>query len=105
VVETGSDNMVMEAAWVLCDFSLLVSQLNHLDPSLNTLDDAHQRFSQKKIVFWKQKMTKSAKTKVDDLLAKEFHLLSEQNIHMIRAAMEALVNGAEKVSTTKLRQF
>jgi hypothetical protein len=50
-------------------------------------------------------MMKSAKTKVDDLLAKEFHLLSEQNIHKIRATMEALVNGAEKVFPTKLRQF
>jgi len=50
-------------------------------------------------------MLKSAKAKVDDLLAMESHQLREQKIHKIRAAMEALVYGAEKVSTTKRRQF
>jgi hypothetical protein len=50
-------------------------------------------------------MSKSAKAKVDDLLAKESHQLGEQKIHKIRAAMEAVVYGAEKVSTTKHRQF
>jgi hypothetical protein len=46
---------------------------------------------------------KSAKVKVHDLLATESHQLHEQKIHTIRAAMEALVYGAEKVSTTKRR--
>jgi hypothetical protein len=50
-------------------------------------------------------MSKSAKAKLDDLLAKESHQLREQKIHKIRAAMEAVVYGAEKVATTKLRQF
>jgi hypothetical protein len=50
-------------------------------------------------------MSKSAKAKIDDLLAKESHQLREQKIHKIRAAMEAVVYGAEKVSTTKRRQF
>jgi len=50
-------------------------------------------------------MSKSAKAKVDDLLAKESHQLREQKIHMIHAAMEAVVYGAEKVSTTKRWQF
>jgi hypothetical protein len=50
-------------------------------------------------------MSKSAEAKVDDLLARESHLLREQKIHNIRAAMEALVYGAEKMSTTKCRQF
>jgi hypothetical protein len=50
-------------------------------------------------------MLKSAKAKVDDLLAKESHQLREQKIHKICAAMEAVVYGAEKVSTTKHRQF
>jgi hypothetical protein len=42
---------------------------------------------------------------VDDLLAMESNLLREQRIHKIRAAMEALVYGAEMGSTTKRRQF
>jgi len=50
-------------------------------------------------------MTKSAKAKVDDLLATESHQLRKQMIHQIRAAMKALVYGAEKVSSSKRRQF
>jgi len=50
-------------------------------------------------------MSKSAKTKVDDLLAKKSHLLREQKLHKIRAALEAVVYGAEKGSTTNRRQF
>ena len=50
-------------------------------------------------------MSKSAKATVDELLARESHQLCEQKISKIRAAMEALVYGAEKVSTTKHRQF
>ena len=50
-------------------------------------------------------MSKSVKAKVDDLLAKESHQLREQNIHKSRAAMEAVLYRAEKVSTTKHRPF
>jgi len=50
-------------------------------------------------------MSKSAKAKVDDLLATKSHELPKQKIHEICAAMEALVYGAKKVSTTKRRQF
>jgi len=50
-------------------------------------------------------MLKSAKAKVDDLLATESPQLCEQRIHKIHAAMEALVYGADKVSSTKRRQF
>jgi hypothetical protein len=42
---------------------------------------------------------------VDDQLATESRQLLEQMIHMIRAAMETLVYGDEKVSTTKHRIF
>ena len=45
-------------------------------------------------------MWKSAKANVDELLATESHQSHEEKIHRIRAAMEALVYGAEKVSTT-----
>ena len=50
-------------------------------------------------------MSKSGKAKLDDLLARESHLSRKQRIYKICAAMEALVYGAEMVSTTKLTQF
>jgi hypothetical protein len=103
--ETASDAMVMGAVWALCDFSLLVSQQNPSDLSRNALDDAFKQFYQNKGVFQEQKMSKSAKAKVDDLLATESHESREQKIHTIRAAIEALVYGAEKVCSTKRRQF
>jgi hypothetical protein len=103
--ETASDEMVMGAVRALCEFSLLVSQQNHSDLSLTALDDALKRFYKKKGAFRDQKMSKSAKAKVDEQLATESHQLREQKIHKIRAAMEVLVYGAEKVTTSKRRQF
>jgi len=94
----------MGAVQPLCEFSLLVSQQNHLYLSLKALDNALKRFYTKGI-FREQRMSKSAKAKVDDMLAGESRLLREQKIHKIRAAMEAVVYGDEKVSTTKRRQF
>jgi len=105
VAETASNEMVMGAVRALCEFSLLVSQQNHSDLSRKALDDALKRFYHKKGIFRKQTMSKSAKANVDDLLANESHQLCEQKIHKIRAAMEAVVYGAEKVSTAKRRQF
>jgi hypothetical protein len=102
--ETASDEMVMGAVGALCEFSLLVSQQIHSDLSLKSLDDALKRFYQKKGAFRDQKMSKSAKTKVDDLLAKESHLLCKQKIHKICAPLAAVVYGAETVSTTQRRQ-
>jgi hypothetical protein len=103
--ETASDEMVMGAVRALCEFSLLVSQQNHSDLSLTALDDALKRFYKKKGAFRDQKMSKSAKAKVDEQLATESHQLRDQKIHKIRAAMEVLVYGAEKVTTSKRRQF
>jgi len=103
--ETASDEMIMGAVRALCEFSLLVSQQNHSDLSLKALDNALKRVHKKKGAFRDQKMSKSAKANVDDLLAKESRLLREQKIHKICAALEAVVYGAEKVSTTKRRQF
>jgi len=96
--------MVMGAVWALCECSLLVSQQNHSDLSLKALDNALKRFYQKKGIFRAQKMSKSVKAKVDDLLATESHQLRKQKIHKIRAAMEALVYGAAIVSSTKRRK-
>ena len=104
-VETASDEIVTGAVRALCEFSLLVSQQNHSDLSLKALDHTLKRFYQKKGIFCKQKMLKSAKAKVDDQFSKQSHQLREQKIHKILAAMEADVYGAEKVSTTELRQF
>ena len=87
----------------LCEFSLLVSQQNHSDLSLKALDDAMMQFYQKKGICRKQKTSKSAYAKVDDLVATESYQLHEQKIHKICASMEALVHGAEKVSSTKCR--
>jgi hypothetical protein len=103
--ENASDEIVMGAVQTLCQFSLLVSQQNHSDLSLKALDDSLTRFYQKTGIFRDQQMSKSAKAKVDDLLATESHQLCKQKIHRIRAAMEALLYGAEKVCITQRRQF
>jgi len=105
VAETASIEMLMGAVRALCELSLLVSQQNHSDLFLKALDDALKRFFQKTGVFREQKMSQSAKPKVDDLVATESDSICEQKIHKIRAAMETLVYGAEKVSSTKHRQF
>jgi hypothetical protein len=105
VAETASYKMVMGAVWALCEFSLLVSQQNHSDLSLAVQDDALKRFDKKKGAFPDQKMSKSAKAKVDELFAREFHHLLEQKIPKIRAAMEAQLYRAGKVTTSKYRQF
>jgi hypothetical protein len=47
-----------------------------------------------------QKMLNSAKTKVDDLFGRESHQVCEQKILKILASLEAVVYGAEKVSTS-----
>ena len=103
--EIAFEEMVMGAVRALCELSLLVSQENHSDLSLTALEDALKGFNQKKGIFREQKLSKSAKVKVDALLATESHQLREQMIHKIRASMEALVYGAEKVSKPKRRQF
>jgi len=97
--------MVKGAVQAICEFTLLVSQQNHSALSLKALDDALKRFYQQQGIFQEQKMLKSAKAKVDDLLAKESHQLCEQKLHKIHAALEDLVYGTEKVSTTQCRQF
>ena len=56
-------------------------------------------------LFRVEKMSKSAKAKVHKLLAREYHHLREQKIHEIRAAMEVQLYGAEKLTTSKPRQF
>jgi len=69
VAETASDEMVMGAVWASCEFSLLVSQHNHSDLSLTALDNALKRLYKKKGAFREEKMSKSAKAKVDEQLA------------------------------------
>jgi len=105
VAKTAPDEMAMGAAWALCEFSLLVSQRNHSDLSLSVLDDALKRCYMMKGAFREQKVSKSAKAKVDERLARESHQLREQIIHKIRAAMDSQLYGAEQVTTSKWRQF
>jgi len=103
--ETASDEIVMGAVRALCEFSLLVSQQNLSDLSLTAQDYALNRCYRKKGAFRELKMSKSGKAQVDELLARESHQLREQKIHKIHAAMVVQVYGAEKVTTTKQRQF
>jgi len=70
VADKASHEIVMGAVWALCQFSLFVSQQNHSDLSLKALDDALKRFYQKMGIFRDEKMSKSAKAKLDNLLAK-----------------------------------
>jgi hypothetical protein len=50
-------------------------------------------------------MSTTWKAKVDDLCATESLQLSKNKIYKMRAAIKALEYGAEKVSSTKRRQF
>jgi len=104
-VETASDEMVMGAVRALCEFSLLVSQQNHSDQSLTPLDSAHKRLYKNPGAFQEQKWSNSTKAKLDEHLAREFDQLWEQKIHKICAAIEIQVYEAEKVTTTKRREF
>jgi len=101
MAETASDEMVMGAVWALCEFSRHVSQQNHSDLSLTALDDALKRFFKKMDAFRDENMSKSAKAKVDELLARESDRLQEQKINKIRAAMDVQLYGAEKLPTSK----
>jgi len=80
--------MVMGAVRVLCELSLPVSQQNHIDLFLAALDNVLKWFLKKKCAIGDQKMWKSAKAKVDELLAREPDHWPEQKIHTIRATME-----------------
>jgi len=97
--------MVVGAVWALCEFSLLVSEQNHFDLSLAAQDDELKRFLKKKGAFREQKMSKSVKTKVDELLERESHHLQVQKIHKIHATMEGQLYGAQKVTTSKRRKY
>jgi hypothetical protein len=104
-VSTASDEMVISAVRALCEFPLLVSKQNHSHLSLKALHDALKGLYLQNGILREKQMSKTAKPNVDDLLAKGSHPLREQKIHTIRASMDAVVYAAEKVSTTKGRQF
>jgi hypothetical protein len=56
VAETASNKMVMGAVQALYEFSLLVSQKNYSDLSLNALDNELKQFYQIKVIFREQKL-------------------------------------------------
>jgi hypothetical protein len=101
VVETASDKIVMGEVWALCEYCLLVSQQNHYDLSLTVLDDALKRFYKKKDAIEDLKMSKSTKSKVDELLARESHQSRIQKISKICAAMTVQLYGAEMVAISE----
>jgi len=68
-VESASRDMVMAAVRASCEFSLLFSQQNHSVLSLTALYDAQKRLYRAKGAFQELKMSKSAKSKLDELLA------------------------------------
>jgi hypothetical protein len=47
-VETTSDEMVLGAAWVLCEFSLLAGKQNHPNLFLTALDNALKGYNKEK---------------------------------------------------------
>ena len=104
-VETASDEMVMGVFQALYEFFLLVSQQNLSYLSLRALDDTLKRFYLMNGMLRDQKMLKSANAQLSNLLAMGFHQLCKQRTYKICSAIEALVYVAEKVSTTKCRQF
>jgi len=59
----------------------------------------------RKGVFPEPKMLKSAKAKVDQQLASDSHQLQEKEMYKICAVMCIQVYGAERVTTTRQRQF
>jgi hypothetical protein len=63
--ETASDETVMGAVRALWEFSQLGSQPNDSDQYLTAQGNALKRFYQKKGAFQDQKMSKSAKAKVE----------------------------------------
>jgi len=104
-VESASRDMVMGAVRASCEFSLLFSQQNHSVLSLTALYDAQKRLDRAKGAFQELKMSKSAKSKLDELLAWESHQLCRQMIRKISAAMEVHMYGAEDVTATKRSHF
>jgi hypothetical protein len=83
VAGNAPNEQVMGAVRALCEFSLLVSQQNHPDPSLEAPDNALKQYYQKQGIFQEQIMLRSAKGKVDALWPTESHRLCDQNSHMI----------------------
>jgi len=104
-MKTDCDEMAMGAAQAFCEFSLLVSQQNHSDLSLKAVDNTLEQVDQETGIFRVQKLSNSATAQVDDLLTMVSQQLHERKSPRIRAALEALVYWAEKVSSTKRKQF
>ena len=103
--ETASNELAMEAVHPLSEFSLHVCHGHHTELSLKALDNVFKQLYYTMFAFQAMKMSKSAKAKVDQLLAQKSHQVQEQNIHKISAAMDVQVYGAEMVYTTKQRQW
>ena len=86
-------------------FSLFVSQQSHSDLSLTALDDALMQRYTKNGAFQEQKISRLAKVKVHEQLARQSHQLLAEKIEKICFAMEVPVDRAEKVTTISGRQY
>jgi len=97
--------MVMEAVQAICQFCPHISQQSYSDLSLKVLNNEVNQF------YWKQganqelKVLQFAKAQVDEQFATESYQLSKQIIHWIYTAVVAHQYEADKVATTKHRQF
>ena len=105
MADIPSDEVVFGAVQALCEFSLLAREQNHSNPSLPALDNVLKRFYKTKVAFREQQMSKSAKANVDHLLARESYELQEQKIHKLHAVIEIQLYEADKVTTSKQKQF
>jgi len=99
LLETASDEVVMDDVCVSSKFCLLLSLQNHWDLFLKALDDALKQFNCSNCIFQVKKMPKSAKAKVDDLLARECQQLCKHQIRKIHAVVGVLIFGTKQVST------
>lgn len=96
VVGSALDEMVIGAVYILCEFSLLVSSQNHHDLSLKALDNPLNNFAKKMHSVQLQKVSQSAKPKVDEMLTSESYLLNRQKIDQHFAAVKVYVTQAAK---------
>jgi hypothetical protein len=69
------------------------------------LDEALKQFCEKEGTVWAHKMSKSAKSNVDEQFARESCQLQAQNIHNIHAIWTVEVYGDAHITTTKWAKF
>jgi hypothetical protein len=105
VVATAFNEMVMGTVHALCEFFVLVNRQSHSTLSHMVNDKTLKRWYNTKGIFWEQEVSNSTHAKVDEWLPRESHQLQGQRICTISPEMEHQVYGAEKVTSSKSRQY